>query len=108
MILFFLFIQATVGTIRNLALCGANHAPLREQDTITRLSQLLLRAHQDTQRHASMGGGQGPGYDGVRMEEIVEGTTGALQVLAREPHNRTIIRNLQCIPVFVQVGDKHF
>lgn len=97
-------IKATVGTIRNLALCAANHAPLREQDTITRLSQLLLRAHQDTQRHA-MGstGSQGAGYDGVRMEEIVEGTTGALQVLAREPHNRTIIRNLQCIPVFVQL-----
>lgn len=94
-------IKATVGTIRNLALCGANHDPLREQDTITRLSQLLMRAHQDTQRHASMGGAGG--YDGVRMEEIVEGTTGALQVLAREPHNRSIIRNLQCIPVFVQL-----
>ena len=43
--------------------------------------------------------------DGVRMEEIVEGTVGALHILAREGLNRTIIRDLNCIPTFVQVGD---
>ena len=42
--------------------------------------------------------------DGVRMEEIVEGTVGALHILAREPHNRAVIRGLNCIPLFVQVG----
>ena len=42
--------------------------------------------------------------DGVRMEEIVEGTVGALHILAREAHNRAIIRGLNVIPVFVQVG----
>uniref|UniRef100_A0AAR2LF83 Catenin beta 1 n=1 Tax=Pygocentrus nattereri TaxID=42514 RepID=A0AAR2LF83_PYGNA len=36
------FLQATVGLIRNLALCPANHAPLREQGAIPRLVQLLL------------------------------------------------------------------
>uniref|UniRef100_A0A673KMZ7 Catenin beta-1-like n=1 Tax=Sinocyclocheilus rhinocerous TaxID=307959 RepID=A0A673KMZ7_9TELE len=35
-------IVATVGLIRNLALCPANHAPLREQGAIPRLVQLLL------------------------------------------------------------------
>ena len=44
--------------------------------------------------------------DGVRMEEIVEGTVGALHILAREAHNRTIIRGLNCIPTFVQVCEK--
>lgn len=44
------------------------------------------------------------GYvDGVRMEEIVEGTVGALHILAREAHNRAVIRGLNCIPLFVQV-----
>lgn len=52
------FCQATVGLIRNLALCPANHAPLREQGAIPRLVQLLVRAHQDTQRRTSMGGTQ--------------------------------------------------
>lgn len=45
--------QATVGLIRNLALCPANQAPLREAGAIPRLVNLLLKAHQDTQRHAS-------------------------------------------------------
>lgn len=52
------YLQATVGLIRNLALCPANHAPLREQGAIPRLVQLLVRAHQDTQRRTSMGGTQ--------------------------------------------------
>ncbi|KAG8147952.1 putative Catenin beta-1-like protein [Naja naja] len=51
-------IKATVGLLRNLALCPANHAPLREQGAIPRLVQLLVRAHQDTQRRTSMGGTQ--------------------------------------------------
>lgn len=37
------------------------------------------------------------------MEEIVEGTVGALHILARESHNRAIIRGLNVIPIFVQV-----
>ena len=52
---------------------------------------------------------RGPGassmIDGVRMEEILEGTVGALHILAREASNRTIIRDLNCIPTFVQVSD---
>ena len=45
------------------------------------------------------------GYvDGVRMEEIVEGTVGALHILAREAHNRAVIRGLNCITLFVEVS----
>lgn len=46
--------------------------------------------------------------DGVRMEEIVEGTVGALHILARESHNRVIIRSQNVIPIFVQVRSKSF
>lgn len=42
--------------------------------------------------------------DGVRMEEIVEGCTGALHILARDPVSRAEIANLQTIPLFVQVN----
>lgn len=38
------------------------------------------------------------------MEEIVEGCTGALHILARDPINRAEIADLQTIPLFVQVG----
>ena len=43
-------IKAAVGLVRNLALCPANHAPLREHGALPRIVQLLIRAHQDTQR----------------------------------------------------------
>ncbi|KAJ8945183.1 hypothetical protein NQ314_009296, partial [Rhamnusium bicolor] len=51
------------------------------------------------------GASQQPGTyaDGVRMEEIVEGTVGALHILARESHNRAIIRQQMVIPIFVQL-----
>lgn len=95
-------IKAVVGLIRNLALCPANHAPLREHGAIPRIVQLLIRAHQDTQKRQSQNQ-QGGYVDGVRMEEIVEGTVGALHILAREGHNRAVIRGLNCIPLFVQL-----
>lgn len=40
------------------------------------------------------------------MEEIVEGSTGALHILARDPVNRAEIANLQTIPLFVQVTEE--
>merc|ERR1712168_127200 len=98
-------IKAVVGLIRNLALCPANQAPLREHGALPRIAQLMIRAHQDTRRRASISSnGQSSNYvDGVRMEEIVEGTVGALHILAREAHNRAVIRSLNCIPLFVQL-----
>ncbi len=121
-------VKAVIGLIRNLALCPANHAPLREHGSIPRLVHLLIRAFQDTQgvrpvvltlQRASVAltlsplptwfqrgrGGQSAGSyaDGVRMEEIVEGTVGALHILSREGHNRAIIRGLSVIPIFVQL-----
>nr|CAI5867220.1 unnamed protein product [Callosobruchus analis] len=110
-------VKAVIGLIRNLALCPANHAPLREHGAIHHLVQLLMRAYQDIQRRtgvsssASSGGGGGGGgqppagtyADGVRMEEIIEGAVGALHILARESHNRAVIRQSMVIPVFVQL-----
>lgn len=40
------------------------------------------------------------------MEEIVEGCTGALHILARDPINRDEIAHLDTIPLFVQVKKK--
>lgn len=50
-------------------------------------------------------GSQQPGAyaDGVRMEEIVEGTVGALHILARDSHNKVLIRQQDGIPVFVSL-----
>jgi catenin beta 1 len=43
-------VKAVIGLIRNLALCPANHAPLREHGAIHHLIQLLMRAFKDLQR----------------------------------------------------------
>jgi len=43
-------VKAVIGLIRNLALCQANHASLREHGAIHNLARLLMRAFQDTQR----------------------------------------------------------
>uniref|UniRef100_H2YLQ4 Beta-catenin n=2 Tax=Ciona savignyi TaxID=51511 RepID=H2YLQ4_CIOSA len=105
-------IKAVVGLIRNLALCSANHGALREHGAIPRLVQLLMRAHQDTQRRTSLASSHShmsahvahsAHVDGVRMEEIVEGTTGTLHIMAREAHSRAVIRGLNTIPLFVQL-----
>uniref|UniRef100_A0A669BQ95 Junction plakoglobin a n=1 Tax=Oreochromis niloticus TaxID=8128 RepID=A0A669BQ95_ORENI len=94
-------IKAAVGLIRNLALCDDNQAPLRDAGAVPRLINLLLKAHQDAQKHGSSN--HQTYQDGVRMEEIVEGCTGALHILARDPVNRAEIANLQTIPLFVQL-----
>ncbi|XP_056135654.1 junction plakoglobin-like [Lampris incognitus] len=94
-------IKAVVGLIRNLALCPENQAPLRDAGAIPRLVNLLLKAHQDAQKHGSST--QQNYQDGVRMEEIVEGCTGALHIMARDPVNRGEIASMQTIPLFVQL-----
>lgn len=96
-------VKAVIGLIRNLALCSANLAPLRDSQTIPRLVHLLTRAFTDLQGRTSRGQAAGSYADGVRMEEIVEGTVGALHILARDAHNRDIIRKSNVIPIFVQL-----
>ncbi|XP_058443779.1 armadillo segment polarity protein isoform X2 [Malaya genurostris] len=101
-------IKAVIGLIRNLALCPLNAAPLRENGAIHLLVRLLFKAFQDTQRQRSSvatNGSQPPGAyaDGVRMEEIVEGTVGALHILSKEDLNRQLIRQQNVIPIFVQL-----
>ncbi|XP_008316055.1 junction plakoglobin a [Cynoglossus semilaevis] len=94
-------IKAAVGLIRNLALCPENQTPLRDAGVIPRLVNLLSKAHQDAQKHGSSA--QQTYQDGVRMEEIIEGSTGALHILARDPTNRADIASMQTIPLFVQL-----
>lgn len=101
-------IKAIIGLIRNLALCVANHAPLREQDVIPLLVDLLKRAYQEMENQRNQMAAQGSHgepvvIDGVRMEEIVEGTVGALNLLAKDGYNRAAIRSLQVVPLFVQL-----
>lgn len=111
-------IKALIGLIRNLAFCTANYGPLREQNAIQRLSQLLSKSFQELQKQRNTSqttengtsnnnnnnnANQSAYCDGVKMQEIVEGTIGALHVMAKDVHSRTIIRSLNIIPILVQL-----
>ena len=39
------------------------------------------------------------------MDEVVDCSTAALHLMARDPYNRLIMRQLNVIPTFVQVGE---
>ena len=42
--------------------------------------------------------------DGVYMDEIVDMCVGSLHLMARDPNNRIILKQLNSIPLFVQVS----
>lgn len=95
-------LKATIGLIRNLALSDNNLSPLRELGIIPRLVQLLIKAI-NAHQLAQQNGQDSAVIDDVPMEEIIEGTVGALHQLARDSHNGIVIRELKCIPVLVQL-----
>ena len=95
--------KAVVGLIRNLALCSSNHDDLRSYQVIPKLIGLLNSAYTEAERQRESISSGGMNFDGIRMEEIVEGTVSALQILAKDFHNRSMIRTLNVIPTFVRL-----
>ncbi|XP_029365107.1 junction plakoglobin-like isoform X2 [Echeneis naucrates] len=86
------------------AVCALRHLTSRHQDA--ELAQNAVRLHYGIPAVVKLLGQ--PHYwpvvkDGVRMEEIVEGCTGALHILARDPINRGEIASMQTVPLFVQL-----
>ncbi len=63
-----------------------NLAPLRELGIIPRLVQLLIKSINSHQQ-AQQNGLESAIIDDVPLEEIVEGTVGALHQLARDSHH---------------------
>lgn len=109
-------LKVIVGVLRNLAFNVQNHQQFREQQAINKLIGLLLKAHNEVKRHktnesnangALIGAAlsNGPVYvDGVSMSEVIEATVGALQLLAKQPVNRDLIRpNSELIQMLVEL-----
>jgi catenin beta 1 len=92
-------IKALIGLFRNLALSYNNHTALREQGCIPKLWQLLNRSLQELQRS----GQSAEAVDGISMNQVVDCSTTALHLLARDEYNRLIMRQLNVIPTFVQL-----
>lgn len=112
-------IKVVVGLLRNLAYNVQNHQQFREQQAINKLIVLLIKAHNEVKRHktnetntlnangAIIGTNlsNNPVYiDGVSMNDILEGTVGALQLLAKQQINRDLIRpNNELIQILVEL-----
>ncbi|CAF0882178.1 unnamed protein product [Didymodactylos carnosus] len=92
-------VKATIGLIKNLALSTSNLSSLRENGAVPKLVQLLtvveqerqqlLRSHDDTTNLN-------------HIEHTLDIILGALYTLAKDQINRTIIKDLNCIPIFVR------
>jgi catenin beta 1 len=93
-------VKSTISLIRNLALSINNLPVLRETGAIQKLAQLLVRSHQELQKQPA----NGQLIDNyIRMDDILEACVSALHIIARDQQNRIIIRDLDCIPLFVRV-----
>ena len=94
-------IKACIGLIKNVSLSESNLASLRELGVIPRLVQLLLKSinlHQLAEKN-----GKETVVDEIPMEEIIEGTVGALHQISKDHRNRAILRDLKCIPLLTQL-----
>ena len=85
-------IKAVIGLCRNLGLGPQNQQYLRDAGAIPKLVDLLFRADSEMKR------GVFSDHEGVVPEDVAEGCTGALHVLARDQTNRSLIRQSNVIP----------
>ncbi|CAG5104936.1 Oidioi.mRNA.OKI2018_I69.chr1.g1695.t1.cds [Oikopleura dioica] len=90
-------VKAVIGLCRNLGIGSANQQYLRDAGAIPKLIELLFRADGEMSR-----GYRDDDEDGVVPEDVAEGSTGALHVLARDPMNRQLIRQSNVIPTVVR------
>ncbi|CAF1250352.1 unnamed protein product [Adineta steineri] len=94
-------IKSTISLIRNLGLSKDNLPLLRETNTIEKLAQLLLQSYEQLGHQQSTNKQFCDNY--ARMDDIVEGCLNALHIFAKDQQNRNIIRDLDCIPLFVRL-----
>ncbi|CAF1370737.1 unnamed protein product, partial [Didymodactylos carnosus] len=71
-------IKSTISLIRNLALSPNNLIILRENDSIPKLAQLLIRSHQELQRQASKVDSNN--NNNITFSDILEASVGALHI----------------------------
>ncbi|CAF0841782.1 unnamed protein product [Didymodactylos carnosus] len=95
-------VKATIGLIKNLALSASNLSSLRENGAIPKLVQLLTVVDQERQQiqksHEDIHHMNNLNHTEHTLDIII----GALHTLAKNQTNRIIIRELNCIPIFVR------
>jgi len=100
-------IKAVLGVVRNFCSNQLNAQHLRQNGMIEKLMQILFDAYTEIQMRTS-GGTNMPAnnvlkIDDVNMFDIVEASSAALLLLAKDIQNQMIMKELDCIGFFVQM-----
>lgn len=100
-------IKAVLGLVRNFCSNQLNAQQLRQNGVIEKLMQILFDAYTEIQMRTS-GGTNMPAnnvlkIDDVNMFDIIEASSAALLLLAKDHQNQQIMKDLDCIGFFVQM-----
>ena len=98
-------IKAALGLIRNLCTNQLNSNDLRSNCVIERLMQVLYDAHMEIVARSgnNLASTAVAKLDDVNLFDIVDASSSALLLLAKEYQNQIIMRDLDCIGFFVQM-----
>ena len=101
-------IKAVLGLVRNFCTNQLNANQLRTNCMIEKLMQILYDAYTEIQMRAQQQSQLNPNslvikIEDVNLFDIVEASSSALLLLAKEFQNQIIMRDLDCIGFFVQM-----
>ena len=101
-------IKAVLGLVRNFCTNQLNANQLRTNCMIEKLMQILYDAYTEIQLRAQQQSQSNPNslvikIEDVNLFDIVEASSSALLLLAKEFQNQIIMRDLDCIGFFVQM-----
>jgi len=98
-------IKAVLGVIRNFCSNQLNANHLRQNAIIEKLMQILFDAYTAINMHTQNGAmlTQVVKKDDVNLFDIVDASSAALLILAKEHHNQLIMKELDCLGFFVQM-----
>lgn len=98
-------IKAVLGLIRNFCSNQLNANHLRSNGTIEKLMQILFDAYTEIQLRTNGGSNlsQVVKIDDVNLFDIIDASSSALLILAKEYQNQIIMKDLDCLGFFVQM-----
>lgn len=98
-------IKAVLGLIRNFCSNQLNANHLRSNGTIEKLMQILFDAYTEIQLRTNGGANlsQVVKIDDVNLFDIIDASSSALLILAKEYQNQIIMKDLDCLGFFVQM-----
>ena len=90
-------VKATVGLIKNLSVASNIVPHLCEQNAVRRLSELLMVVERERTKSFDETNQYVP-----QLDTMIELIIGALSNLSKDPSSRSIMKEMNCIPIFIR------